>query len=180
MARTPTRCSVSRPSTENDPRPLKRVKLDSTPPSSPLPVLTETESSELSKATAQLSIQQAKPEMRRLPPHILLLAIPNLLTLPPDHLQYQQSLRLSLLAARKCVLVSGSMGDLEVEVRARVTLVEVGMKIYLGKRGQEDWDMSLFSEVSLLYCSQVNLRLSRARLRRTSRKGCSFPSPYPL
>lgn len=164
MARTPIRRSASHSQNENDPRPAKRARLDLSPPSSPL---TEIESSQVSQAPLQLeAIEKSKQTMRQIPPQVLLLSIPSLLMLPPSHPQHTHSLRLSLTALRKCVLASGSTGDIEVEARARVAIVEVGMRICVGGLGAEDWAKGLVNEVSqrlTLFRVPTNSKLFRLR-----------------
>jgi hypothetical protein len=98
--------------------------------------------------------------LKPLPPPILLLALPNLLSLPPNHYLHAESLRLSLIALRKCLLLD-SLAP-EIECRARLTLAEVGMKIIGGGLSQTNdehylWAKGVEKEVRVKY---VSLRLT--------------------
>ena len=64
---------------------------------------------------------------RRLPRHILLLLLPQLLSHPPSHPWYPTSLLLSLSALRKCLALNGLTPD--VECRACLMFAETGIKI---------------------------------------------------
>lgn len=64
------------------------------------------------------------------------------------------------------MLASGSTGDIEVEARARVAIVEVGMRICVGGLGAEDWAKGLVIEVSqrlTLFRVPTNSKLFRLR-----------------
>ncbi|KAH8111978.1 hypothetical protein DFH11DRAFT_1512413 [Phellopilus nigrolimitatus] len=68
-----------------------------------------------------------KRALNSLPPSVLLLALPNLLAVPPNHKSHITSYVLSLAALRKC-LALGSLPP-DVECRAWTALAEIGMKI---------------------------------------------------
>ncbi|KAF8589090.1 hypothetical protein K439DRAFT_1333586 [Ramaria rubella] len=95
------------------------------------------------------------PPPAHLPAPQLLLALPGLLALPPTHPHYTASLRLSVVAVRRCIQLkdhaaAGMTPDLEC--RAWTTFVELGMKIVgAGLSGEgpegEDWARGLENEI---------------------------------
>lgn len=72
---------------------------------------------------------------KRLPRHVLLLLLPQLLSHPPSHPWYSTSVLLSLSSLRKCLALDGLTP--EVECRACLTFAETGIKVVReGLQGQ--------------------------------------------
>ena len=68
---------------------------------------------------------------RPLPLPLLLLSLPAILILPPSHPLHDESLRLSVVALRRCLLMRALSP--EIECRAWTTLAQVGMQV-IGSR----------------------------------------------
>lgn len=68
---------------------------------------------------------------RPLPLPLLLLSLPAILILPPNHLLYDESLRLSVVAIRRCLHMRALSP--EIECRAWTTLAQVGLQV-IGSR----------------------------------------------
>ncbi|EJC98575.1 uncharacterized protein FOMMEDRAFT_95808 [Fomitiporia mediterranea MF3/22] len=68
-----------------------------------------------------------KRNLERLPPGVLLLALPGLLAVPPNHKSQVISYGLSLAALRKCVALGGLSPD--IECRAWTGIAELGLRI---------------------------------------------------
>ena len=97
---------------------------------------------------ANSSIEPLKP----LPPSILLLSLPGILSHPPNHPSYIPSLILSLRAVRKCLSYPELPND--VECCALTALAEIGLKVIKAGWTQNDkypWAKQLESEVSVEY-----------------------------
>lgn len=111
-----------------DVRPLKRPRLFATPtPMSGFP------SPSRSSPLTPLPSSPEKPVLpfRPLPLPLLLLSLPAILILPPNHLLHDESLRLSVLALRRCLLMKALSP--EIECRAWTTLAQVGLQV-IGSR----------------------------------------------
>ena len=114
---------------DDNPRPQKRMRIvsvveDMTSPSqSPF-------ASQSTLTPPPLSPVKPSVSFRPLPPYILLLAIPHLLTHSPTHRNYIIFLRLSLASLRKCLTLPSLPP--EIECRAWCGLAELGMKIISG------------------------------------------------
>lgn len=127
---------------DDNPRPTKRVRIDSSPPpafSSQSTLTPPPSSNPLSSPT----------KLRPLPPQILLLSLPSLLALPPNHRNYIQSLVLSLSALRRCLSVSTLSP--EIECRAWCGIAELGMRVIGGGYSEDEhhpWARDIEVEVS--------------------------------
>ena len=111
-----------------DVRPPKRPKLSATPaPMSRLP------HPSCSSPLTPLSSPPEKPILpfRPLPLPFLLLSLPAILILPPNHPLHDESLRLSVVALRRCLLMKALSP--EMECRAWTTLAQVGLQV-IGSR----------------------------------------------
>ncbi|KAF9651557.1 hypothetical protein BDM02DRAFT_3090718 [Thelephora ganbajun] len=73
------------------------------------------------------SLEKPVLPLRPLPLPLLLLSLPAILILPPSHLLHDESLRLSVVALRKCVLMRALSP--EIECRAWTTLAQVGLQV---------------------------------------------------
>lgn len=111
-----------------DVRPPKRPKLfvASTPLSGLAPP-------SCSSPLSSLPLSPEKPvsPFRPLPLPLLLLSLPAILVLPPNHPLHDESLRLSVVALRRCLLMRALSP--EVECRAWTTLAQVGLQV-IGSR----------------------------------------------
>ena len=105
-----------------DIRPPKRPKLSTAPTSIFAP-------SPWSSLPTPLSSSPEKPVLpfRPLPLPLLLLSLPAILILPPSHLLHDESLRLSVVALRKCIHMRALPP--EIECRAWTTLAQVGLQV---------------------------------------------------
>jgi hypothetical protein len=129
-----------RTTADDNPRPLKRLRLNpddkenavepqktdapSPPPGLPLAVL-------------------PRPE--------LLVSLPALLVHPPSHRHYVQSLVLSLRALRTCLSMDGI--DADIECRAWTAFAELAMRVIAGgftKRDEHRWAANIEIEVWML------------------------------
>ncbi|KAG1742661.1 uncharacterized protein EDB91DRAFT_1221615 [Suillus paluster] len=124
-----------------DTRPTKRQRTLSVSPS-PAPLRS-------SSLTPLLESPKRTPELRQLPPAILLLALPGLLAHPPTHPDFGFSLFLSLRALRQCLALPALAPDLEC--RAWTSLAEVGMRVmesgFCAEDSGCDWAVGIYSEV---------------------------------
>ena len=68
-----------------------------------------------------------KQALERLPPAVLLLSLPGLLAVPPNHKQQVACYELSLKALRKCVALGGLAPD--IECRAWMGIAELGLRL---------------------------------------------------
>lgn len=108
-----------------DLRPSKRPRLSVTP----------TPTSELAppSCSSPLTPLPSAPErpvlskFRPLPLPLLLLSLPAILILPPNHPLHDESLRLSVVALRRCLLIRALSP--EIECRAWTTLAQVGLQV---------------------------------------------------
>ncbi|KAI0348201.1 hypothetical protein BDW22DRAFT_1424406 [Trametopsis cervina] len=128
---------------DDNPRPVKRARHDSSFPSEEMlssqSTLTPLPSPESSSP---------RPALKPLPPHILLVSLPSLLAVPPNHRSYIQSLILSLIALRKCLSLPALSP--EIECRAWCGLAEIGMKAIDGGFTEDSshmWARGIESEV---------------------------------
>ncbi|KAI0275428.1 hypothetical protein BC834DRAFT_852822 [Gloeopeniophorella convolvens] len=101
-------------SQELNPRPAKRQRKDSLP--SPL--------------MQPSSDRVPEVPLAPLPPHALLLALPNILAHPPTSINHPHALYLSLKSVRQC-LALGTLSP-EIECRAWAALAEIGMNVIDG------------------------------------------------
>jgi hypothetical protein len=127
--------SKQRQATDDNPRPHKRQRLES----SSRAVIKTSPLSPLSQGLAPL------------PPAILLISLPALLIHPPNHRHHVHSLCLSLLSIRKCLSLQSL--DPDIECRAWTALVEIGMNVIAGGFSQSDehpWAKGIEIEVSLV------------------------------
>ena len=107
-----------------DVRPPKRRKLSVAP--TPVSVLT------LPSCSSPLTPLPSSPEklispFRPLPLPLLLLSLPAVLILPPSHPLHDESLRLSVVALRRCLLTRALPP--EIECRAWTNLAQVGLQV---------------------------------------------------
>jgi len=111
-----------------DVRPPKRPKLFAAP--TPLSGLAPPS---CSSPLTSLPSSPEKPvsSFRPLPLPLLLLSLPAILILPPSHPLHDESLRLSVVALRRCLLMRALSP--EVECRAWTTLAQVGLQV-IGSR----------------------------------------------
>lgn len=132
---------------ERDDRPAKKRKTDWDSPLTPL------------------DSSPVRQNLKPLPPHILLLSLPNLLLLPPNHYFHAESLRLSLTALQKCIALESLAPD--IECRAWIGLAEVGMKVIAGGLSQPSgppWAKGVEKEVrSYQVSSKSRLKKSLGR-----------------
>lgn len=151
-----TLCCLPAMMADENPRPHKRARLDSSPamPSSSL--------SSLTSAPTSPSKSQ-NPQLKPLPPAILLVSLPALLAHPPTHRYYIPSLCLSLCALRKCLTIPALSP--EIECRAWTGLAEVGMRVISGGlHGNEDypWARGIEAEVREALYSPISGALYKA------------------
>lgn len=133
-----------------DIRSSKRPRLSAAQtPSSGLPA-----PSSLSPLTP-LSSSPEKPglPLRPLPLPLLLLSLPDILMLPPNHPLHDESLRLSVVALRKCLLVRALSP--EIECRAWTTLAQIGVQVigsHLSASSHERhmWARNIEAEVRMI------------------------------
>ncbi|KAI0328458.1 hypothetical protein GY45DRAFT_1326330 [Cubamyces sp. BRFM 1775] len=155
---------------DENPRPTKRQRIQPEPtlsavtddggwssdltslPSSSDPALRAHGSSFSSSPLKPLSQPQSQsepePELRPLPPSVLLVNLPALLAHPPNHKNYVHSLVLSLTALRKCLALPALSPD--IECRAWTGLAELGMRVIAGGFSQSEehvWAKGIESEV---------------------------------
>lgn len=136
-----------------DTRPRKRPRLFSTP----------TPASRLAPPShsSPLTPLQPSPErpvlsFRPLPLPLLLLSLPAILILPPSHPLHDESLRLSIVALRRCLHMRALSP--EIECRAWTTLAQVGLQV-IGSRlsasshGCHAWARNIEAEVRTAICS---------------------------
>ena len=140
--------SVLDPMADDSRRPSKRQRRESSPAEGPVfssqSTLTPPPSSEPESPTESTVL---KP----LPPGILLVSLPSLLTLPPNHRNYVQSLQLSLQALRQCLALPALSP--EIECRAWCGLAEIGMKVINGGFSEDEthlWAHDIEAEVRSL------------------------------
>ncbi|KAI0321192.1 hypothetical protein OF83DRAFT_1161926 [Amylostereum chailletii] len=108
--------------TDDNPRPVKRQRTDSSAPSTSSP-------------------------LAALPPHVLLLSLPGLLVQPPTHPLHARSLHLSLQALRQCLALTALAPD--IECRAWTGLAELGMAVIdggFGERPEHAWATGIEAE----------------------------------
>ncbi|KAL5519652.1 hypothetical protein ACEPAH_1335 [Sanghuangporus vaninii] len=80
------------------------------------------------RSSSPLDNREAKKKiLERLPPSVLLLSLPGLLAVPPNHRQQAACYDLSLTALRKCVALGGLPPD--VECRAWTGIAELGLRL---------------------------------------------------
>ncbi|KAI0789374.1 hypothetical protein C8Q75DRAFT_157646 [Abortiporus biennis] len=123
-----------------NPRPHKRqrVGITSSPPSaltsSPLTAVTNSSSTKpligQPSSCSQEQELENNSQLRPLPTPVLLVSLPGLFALPPNHRNYVLSLQMSLVSFRKCLSLPALSP--EIECRAWTGLAEVGMKIISG------------------------------------------------
>lgn len=137
VSRTPT-LSSSIMTDDYNPRPQKRPRTDhiadNAEPPAPLP---------------SSSSSQPPSTFRPLPPPVLLLALPALLTLPPSHEHYALSLFLSLKALRTCLELKILTPD--VECRAWTGIAELGLRVInsgFAASGEHAWMNGIEADVS--------------------------------
>ncbi|KAI0352218.1 hypothetical protein OH77DRAFT_1485975 [Trametes cingulata] len=90
----------------------------------------------------------SQPELKPLPPAVLLVSLPALLAHPPNHKFYVHSLVLSLTALRKCLALPALSPD--IECRAWTGLAELGMRVIAGGFSQSEehvWARGIEAEV---------------------------------
>ena len=92
-----------------------------------------------------------KQALERLPPAVLLLSLPGLLAVPPNHKQQVACYELSLKALRKCVALGGLAPD--IECRAWMGIAELGLRLVRAGWHKYDfpWARGLDLEVSAQY-----------------------------
>jgi hypothetical protein len=128
-----------------------------------------------------LDSSPVRDTLKPLPPAILLLSLPTLLAVPPNHPFHPESLRLSLIALHKCLSLESLPPD--VECKAWATLAEVGMKVIGGGLSQNDrcpWADGVEKEV-ILRVKPLNTRLTNFSGREGYQQRCQsrlFPSLY--
>ena len=150
------------PVADNNPRPLKRQRIHSSP--CPIPD-SDGYSSELEPLTSlppssdpalrhkPLSRNPSYDGLKPIPPAILLVSLPSLLAHPPNHKYYVHSLVLSLTALRKCLTFPALPPD--IECRAWTGLAELGMRVISGGFSQSeehDWARGIEQEVRAFCC----------------------------
>ncbi|KAI0640309.1 hypothetical protein C8Q77DRAFT_1085911 [Trametes polyzona] len=152
---------------DENPRPLKRQRIQ--PQSSIVSTMTDPDAGYLSDLTTlppssdpalravyssspQKPLSQELPEcdteLKPLPPAVLLVSLPTLLALPPNHKHYVHSLVLSLTSLRKCLALPALPPD--IECRAWMGLAELGMRVIAGGFSQSEeheWARGIESEV---------------------------------
>ncbi|KAI0706088.1 hypothetical protein BC835DRAFT_1312173 [Cytidiella melzeri] len=129
---------------DDNPRPSKRLKREFSPDVLPAfssqSTLTTPPSSDPSLPTT--------PALKPLPLQILLLSLPTLLALPPNHANYAQSLVLSSHALRQCLSLPALSP--EIECRAWCGLAEIGMRVIGGGFSEDErypWARDVEAEV---------------------------------
>jgi hypothetical protein len=96
------------------------------------------------------SPEKPVPRFKPVPLPLLLLSLPAILILPPDHLLHDESLRLSVVALRRCLHMRALSP--EIECRAWTTLAQVGLQV-IGSRlsvsphGRHAWARNIEAEV---------------------------------
>lgn len=110
-----------------------------------------------SLSDSQRDIKENKVRvLEPLPPSVLLLSLPKLFAVPPNHKAHIASFVLSLNALRKCSAMRNLPPD--VECRAWTNLAEVGLKIVRAGWSRDEqfpWAADLENEARILYyCSQ--------------------------
>ncbi|THH06827.1 hypothetical protein EW145_g3811 [Phellinidium pouzarii] len=103
-----------------------KVKDNNTPATPQSQALTRARKRRRSSSPSD-GLAEKKRALETLPPSVLLLTVPELLAVPPNHKQQITSYVLSLAALRKC-LGLGSLPP-DIEVRAWTALAELGLKI---------------------------------------------------
>ena len=132
-----------------DVRPSKRPRLSSTPTSmSGLPPPPPSCSSPLTPPPP--SPEKPVLSFRPLPLPLLLLSLPAILILPPNHPLHDESLRLSVVALRKCLHIKALSP--ETECRAWATLAQVGLQVVgsrlsASSRERHAWARNVEAEV---------------------------------
>lgn len=150
-------------SDDENPRPTKRQRIQSTPvpdavaysesllePLTPLPSQAGSEPASRPPPSRTASQQQRDLALRPIPPAILLVSLPSLLAHPPNHRFYIHSLVLSLTALRKCLALPALSP--EIECRAWTGLAEIGMRVISGGMSQSEehvWAKGIESEVRI-------------------------------
>lgn len=102
-----------------------------------------------------------------LPPSVLLLSLPKLFAVPPNHKAHIASFVLSLNALRKCSAMRNLPPD--VECRAWTNLAEVGLKIVRAGWSRDEqfpWAADLENEARILYHSSQCQSLNKTFLDR--------------
>ncbi|CDO77305.1 hypothetical protein BN946_scf184753.g55 [Trametes cinnabarina] len=148
-----------------NPRPLKRQRIQPALSmasdggySSDLTSLTSSSDSVLRSAMLGCTPSPAKPcsqtmpelepDLKPLPPAVLLVSLPSILAHPPNHKYYVHSLVLSLSALRRCLAMPALLPD--IECRAWTGLAELGMRVIAGGFSQSEehvWARGIESEV---------------------------------
>ncbi|KAI0370118.1 hypothetical protein BV20DRAFT_944899 [Pilatotrama ljubarskyi] len=148
---------------DGNPRPLKRQRIQLEPSFSAMTVAdaddagyssdltTLPPSSDPALRTTHLSSPlrlPSQPELKPLPPAVLLVSLPSLLAHPPNHRYYVRSLILSLTALRNCLALPALSPD--IECRAWTGLAELGMRVIAGGFSQSvehAWAKGIEAEV---------------------------------
>jgi len=136
-----------------DVRPSKRPRLSATP--APMSRLT------ISSCSSPLTPLPSPPEkpvlpFRPLPLPFLLLSLPAILILPPNNPLHDESLRLSVVALRRCLLMRALSP--EMECRAWTTLAQVGLQVigsrlFASSHEHHAWARNIDAEVRTTKCS---------------------------
>ena len=91
-----------------------------------------------------------------IPPSAVLLALPNVLSVPPNHKSSIASYGVSLSAMRKCLSLSGLPSD--IECRTWTTFAELGLRVIKAGWSEDEqlrWASTLPTEVSCQ--SEINI-----------------------
>lgn len=151
------------PGLDDNPRPVKRQRLDSEA-DFPGPKIEQ---------EPELGIPFNPTPLTPLPVKDLLISLPGLLIYPPNHRLHAQSLCLSLLAVRKCLSLDNLTAD--IECRAWTALAEIGMNAIAGGFSENEdhlWARGIENEVCIHLHRSVHLRISfLSRWRRLRAKG---------
>lgn len=116
------------PGLDVDVRPSKRLRLSSTSMATS-GLMPPSNSSSLTPPPT--SPERPSLSFRPLPLPLLLLSLPTILILPPNHPLHNESLRLSIIALRRCLHMKALSP--EIECRAWTTLAQVGLQV-IGSR----------------------------------------------
>ncbi|OCB90971.1 hypothetical protein A7U60_g1779 [Sanghuangporus baumii] len=128
------------------------------------------------RSSSPLDNREAKKKtLERMPPSVLLLSLPGLLAVPPNHRQQAACYDLSLTALRKCVALGGLPPD--VECRAWTGIAELGLRLVenaIGKGlliSQQNPSLAVYKQNLILLHArlanwQQNEKYSRSLLKR--------------
>lgn len=157
---------------DDNPRPLKRVKLDAdVPPTSSLSTLTASPASAAHPSPSGSSRSPTKLKLSVLPQASLLVSLPGLLAHPPNHKCHTLSLQMSLNALRRCLSLPALSPELEC--RAWTGVVEVGMRIIGGGLHEKDehmWARGIEAEVCVSSHTGPNNQLTLGSMNRSTRR----------